>query len=122
MTTPERLRARQLQIERRERWIALFVALLCAGLVASALYARAQDQKQRECINAYISGQAETTAIRSKVVERESNATRTIISKALTAQTREEIIAARETYFSELKQIDKARADNPVNSLTSMCR
>ena len=121
VTTPERLRARQLQIERRERRIYLLVALLCAGLVASALYFRAQDQKQRDCINSYISAQAETGALRSRLVERESDATRTIISKALTAETREALVAARESYFAELRAIDEARAANPVNTLASEC-
>lgn len=107
MTTPERLRARQ----RRE---SIALAGLALALVVFTVYFRVQASEQSRCFRAYIAQQSSTSAVRSRLVEQESLATRSIISGALTAESRADIIAARDAYFTSLSRIDKARDENPV--------
>lgn len=107
MTTPERLR-------RRQRLESLGIAILAFALVAVFIYFRGQDDAQEDCFNNYFTQQAKTSKIRGTIVERESEATRRIIRKALTAQTREDIIKAREAYFRSLQRVDEAREANPI--------
>lgn len=107
MTTPERLRRRQ----RRE---SAGIAVLALGLCASVVYFNRLDGEQDRCISAFIEADNSTGAIRSKLVERESEATRGIIREALTAKSREDIILARDAYFASLARIDLLREQNPV--------
>lgn len=107
MTTPERLR-------RRQRFESLFIALLAGALVIVFIYFRGQDDAQERCFNNYFETQARVSQIRGDIVERESNATRRVIASALTAQTKGDLIKAREAYFRALKAIDHARETHPV--------
>lgn len=107
MTTPERLRRRQV----RNDW---FIAVLAILLAASVAYFRLQDDRAATCFRNYVAQQTQTSKIRSGLVEQESLATRTIISSALTAESREDIVKARAAYFTSLARIDEARDDNPI--------
>lgn len=110
MTTPERLRRRQ----RRE---SAGIAVLAAGLIAAVLYFEGQDDAQRECINSYMSANSQTSALRSKLVERESQATRRFLLNATDpekVQTREQFRKVRATYAKAIASIDEAREANPV--------
>lgn len=107
MTTPERLRRRQ----RRE---SFFIGILALALVGGFLYFRAQDAQQDECLSGFIKNQTETSAVRSGLVEDESQATRAIIIGVFTAETRPQVQQAFEDYRSALGVIDKARKENPV--------
>lgn len=107
MTTPERLRARQ----RRE---SAFIALLAIFLCVAVVYFRGQDAAQDRCLSQFVKSQNETSAIRSKLVEQESQATRNIINAAGTAKNRAELVRAFREYRVESRSIDAAREANPV--------
>lgn len=115
MTTPERLRRRQ----RRE---SAFIAILAAGLCASVIYFNDLDDDRAKCLSSFIESDNDTSAIRSKLVVRESDATREIIREALTAKSREDILRARDEYFADLATIDLLRTQNPVEKFDpSVC-
>jgi len=107
MTTPERLRRRQ----RRE---SAGIALLAVLLVAAFIYFQGQADAQKRCLTNYITANSATSQIRSELVERESKATRNLLLNGTAAQSREEFQAARQAYVRAIKQIDKARRENPV--------
>lgn len=111
LTTPERLRRRQ----RRE---SVAVAVLAFALVGSSVYFQASDNRQRDCIRAVIASQTDTQKIRSGLVEQESEATRKVISSALSAESRDAIQLAREEYARALARIDRVRRDNPVQNIS----
>lgn len=107
MTTPERLRRRQ----RRE---SMGIAVLALGLCASVIYFNELDENRAECLSSFIKNDNDTGAVRSALVEDESNATRAIIKAALTAESREALTAARDDYLETLAMIDRERKENPV--------
>lgn len=107
MTTPERLR-------RRQRLESAGLAVLALGLVASVIWTDRQDAQQGECIRSFIEADSETGAIRSQLVEDESQANREVIGQVLASTTREEIDQAEADWRAELDRIDAVRAANPV--------
>lgn len=107
MTTPERLR-------RRQRIEGTILLILGVFTILVSIYFRGQDAAQRECINSYISASSETSAIRSKLVEQESRATRRLLLKGTSAETRAEFQQARVQYVKSIKAIDQMRAANPL--------
>lgn len=107
MTTPERLR-------RRQRIESAGIAILAFALVAVFIYFRGQDDAQERCFNNYFQAQAETAQIRSRLVEQESRATRDLLLKGTAAQTKKEFLSVRERYRANLRNIDEARANNPI--------
>lgn len=106
MTTPERLRRRQI----RNDW---FIAILACALVLGWFYFRHQDQKQEECVNRFFAAQADVFAARADAAERESEATRNFLKRATAVETREEFLAAREEYVQALRGVDRQRRNNP---------
>lgn len=110
MTTPERLRRRQ----RRESAGLAFLAL---GLVVATMYFDAQDDRQRACIGAFVTNYTKTSAVRSRVLEQESDATRRVIRDALSAQSADQIAMTRREYDRAIRGIDSARERNPVSAL-----
>lgn len=110
MTTPERLRRRQI----RE---SIGIVLLAIGLVGAFLYFQGQADAQKRCLTNYISSNSETSAIRSDQVARESKATRRFLLNATDPErvkTREQFLEERGIYARTLRSIDAARAANPV--------
>lgn len=107
MTTPERLRRRQ---RRESAGLALLAILLCVSVV----YFRGQDEAQDRCLSTFVETQNETSAIRSKLVERESQATRTVITAALRADSRRDVERAFRNYRIEIRAVDRLRDENPV--------
>lgn len=103
MTTPQRLKRRQM-IEG--------TALLILGVftILVTMYFRAQDMEQRECVATQIQAIGRSFTARAGLVDDESAATRRVIREALTAQNREQLEQARDTYFLELGRIDAARS------------
>jgi multidrug resistance efflux pump len=107
VTSPERLRRRQ-RIEG-----SLLLALGIFTILVS-IYFRGQDAAQRECINTYIAANSDTSAVRSKLVERESQATRRLLLRGTSVESREEFQKVRAQYVRAIAAIDKARRENPV--------
>lgn len=107
MTTPERLRARQ---RRESAFIAILAVLLCIAVV----YFRGQDAAQDRCLSKFVENQNATSSIRSKLVERESIATRSVIAAAGAADNRREFDQAFSDYRREVRAIDRLRDENPV--------
>lgn len=107
MTTPQRLKRRQM-IEG--------TALLILGVftILMTMYFRAQDMEQRECVASQIQAIGNTLTKRGNLLEDESDATRQVIREALTAQDREALEQARDTYFLELGRIDAAREKTKI--------
>lgn len=107
MTTPERLRRRQ----RRE---SAFIAVLAFALCASVVYFDHLDENRSECLSSFIESDNDTSTVRSGLVEAESKATRKVIKAALSAESREGLLAARDEYIASLARIDMGRENNPV--------
>lgn len=117
MTTPERLR-------RRQRLESLGIAILAVALVVASLWFNGRQSEldkqqlaQQKCLSTYISVNSETSAIRSRLVERESETTRRFLLDATNVKTREDFQRVRREYAASLRKIDKARADNPIRPL-----
>lgn len=114
MTTPEALKRRQIL---ELRWLLAEGAAIFAlgiALAISTAHGRAQDDAQRRCQSAFMATTSQTAATRGRLLERESDATRKVISAALTAHTQHDLIVARRHYFASLKRIDKLRDENPI--------
>lgn len=107
MTTPERIRRRQL----RNDW---FIAFLALGLVLGWFYFDARDDARRECLSTFVEVNSETGAIRSRLVEQESQATRDLLLNGTSAKSRAEFQRTRQRYVKALQEIDRARDANPV--------
>ena len=107
MTTPERLR-------RRQRIESAMIAVLAVCLVAATLYFTARSDRQQACMRAFIDSSSDTSEVRAKLNERESEATRRVIQTALSVQTAEELVQVRSEYNREIARIAKARKANPV--------
>lgn len=107
MTTPERLRARQ----RRE---SAFIAILAIALAVVVFIYRYQEERDDRCFRAYLANQSETSKTRGEIVERESQATRDAIHGSGSVTSREEFKALLEAYDKELRAVDQARKDNPI--------
>lgn len=107
MTTPDRIRRRQ----RREAW---FIAGLAFALVLGWFYFRDRTEQTVSCIVSYAETQADTSLIRSGLVERESQATRDVIRGARRATTRREFEDVIDAYERRLHRIDRARERNPL--------
>lgn len=113
MTTPERLRRRQI----RNDW---FIAVLAVALVVVFVYFQGQADAQRRCLTNYISSNSQTSAIRSKLYERESQTTRSFLLDATDPEkvhTRQEFQRVRGIFVRRLAAIDRIRAENPVKPL-----
>lgn len=116
VTTPEKFR-------RRQRIEGTLLVLLGVFTILVSLYFRGQDAQQDKCFSRIVTAQNDVSAIRSKLNEQESHATRRIISSALTADSRRDIIKARQRYFRDLDRIDRRREANPVLQLPEdICR
>lgn len=112
MTTPERLRRRQI----RE---SIALAVLALLLAASVVWFEVQDRQQRECLFSYIETDSQTSAIRSSLVRQESEAFRRVIRDAGTATSRESFEAALDRAETSWERIDQEREENPVRRFTS---
>lgn len=110
MTTPERLK-------RRQRIEGVALILLGVVTIAWAVQSDSRDDSQDACVQSFIQDQADTQQIRSGLVEQESEATRKVISSALSAGSRAEIEEARTEYSRSLQEIDQVRRENPVAEL-----
>lgn len=107
MTTPERLRRRQI----RNDW---FIAIVALGLVLAFIYFRGRSDASDHCLKTFISVQSETSAIRAKLVERESKTTRAFLLDATAVKTREDFQKVRARYAHDLTAIDHARKAHPI--------
>lgn len=107
MTTPEKFR-------RRQRLEGAGLLVLGAFTVLVSVYFNAEDRQQQECIREVVSDIQSNYEARSHISTREFAATREIISRALTAETRAAVIEAREDYFRSIRGIDRDRKRNPV--------
>lgn len=110
VTTPERLRRRQL----RNDW---FVVGIAVALVFGWLITDRRDAKQGECIAAFVSTYTDTAAVRSQAVEDESQATRVAIRSGLSAKSRQEAAATLIAYDRALSMVDRKRKENPARTL-----
>lgn len=110
MTTPERLR-------RRQRLESFGIALLAVLLVAATLYFKGVSDAQQACLRNYISFSSHTSAVRARLLDEESAATRHVIVSGLTAGSHADIERAKQQYDDAMQQIDRARAANPVQPI-----
>ena len=107
MTTPERLRRRQL----RNDW---FVAILCVALAASVIFFNWRDGNQSDCLARAFASSSETSQVRAKLVRQESRSFRRVIKDAGKARTREDFDDAIDAAKAKWGEIDAARDRNPV--------
>lgn len=116
MTTPERLRRRQIGE-------SIGIGLLAFGLVAGFLYFRAADTNQRECVRDYIAADYANKKIRSEQVNAESQATRDVILGVFSGQitTEGQFRELGKAYIEALASIDKVRKENPLVDPAQIC-
>ena len=74
-----------------------------------SLYFQQQDADQRECTARQVETIGKIFVKRAGIAEEESQATRTIIRRALTAKDQAALEQARDDYFLSLGAIDSAR-------------
>lgn len=98
----------------RERRRDMLVAALCFALVAGWFYFRDRTQNLVECMIRYQEVQSETSQVRSGLVERESDATRNVITGARDVKSRREFNDLFDTYEERLRRIDRGRDRHPV--------
>lgn len=113
MTTPERLRRRQIRND-------LYIAVLAALLVLSVVYFRGQSEAQKRCLTNFVSTSSHTSAVRADLYDRDRQATKSFLLDATDAsqvKTRAQFLKVRETFVKSLHAIDAARAENPVQTL-----
>lgn len=107
MVTPERFRRRQ-RIEG--------VALLILGVltIILAIYFRAQDTAQRECVADKFSELARVLQIRGDLQQRDANSQARVILRVAKADDPSEVRSALDLYVSEQADIEAERARHPV--------
>lgn len=111
MTTPEHFR-------RRQRLELLLVGLLALALGGAWLYFRERTSDVVDCVVQYQEQQSETSQIRAGIVERESKATRKVITGARRVETRREFDGLFDRYERRLHRIDRARDRHPVTTFS----
>lgn len=107
VTTPERLKRRQM-IEGS--------GLLILGIITvmMSVYFRHQGDVQRTCLSEYIKANSQTSQVRAELVNRESQATRTLITSSLSVKSVADFRKVRRTYLHDIHEIDVARAEHPI--------
>lgn len=98
----------------RIRPLYLVAAGLFLALAAYSVSIGIEQGRLARCLGAYTRQNSETTAIRSGLVERESQAVRKIINDVFSASTPAEGRLAKRNYDARLRRIDALRAQNPV--------
>lgn len=121
MTTPERIKRRQLR-----EFIA--IVILSAGTIAWGVISDARDDDQDDCFREVISDLTESAKARSRAAKRHTELTdrsdqaqETLILEVFAATTREDTLTAFNKYNKMQKELDKERnevdsirADNPI--------
>jgi hypothetical protein len=107
VTTPERLRRRQIRND-------ISIAIIVIAIAGGAFYFDRSDDRQRNCLSTYVEQSAVTSKARGAAVAAESEATRDVIRSVLEAKSPPEVQAAYARYRKALERIDERRADNPV--------
>lgn len=107
MTTPERLRRRQL-IEG--------TALLLLGVftILISFYFRAEDIQQRECLADQF---GELTAVlerRGQLIDRSSRVTTRVVLEVARAKDSDDVRAALDGFIAQQARLEQARKESPV--------
>lgn len=112
MTTPAENHKRRDPIRLRE--VIVGVVLIVLSVYSIVLGIRLDHQ--RSCLENYIEANSATSAVRSDQVEKESQATRTVILALFNREitTDEAFDRLGDGYKGSLAKVDKARAENPV--------
>ena len=107
MTTPERLRRRQL-IES-----ALLIVVGIAMLLQSAYFA-GKDKSQQECLERNFIALSDALSARSDLAGRDSSSTQRVISTVAQVETNEQLREAFDVYMREQERIEQIRRENPL--------
>lgn len=107
MTTPERLRRRQL-IE------GSILIILGIVMILQAWYFHHNDIIQKACLAKQITAVTRSYTARADITERDSNAKTTVIRDVAMAKTQEDVRRALDTFLKDQTQIDRDRANHPV--------
>lgn len=107
MTTPERLRRRQL-IE------GVLLISIGFAMLWQTWYFNEQNDEQQQCFVNNFQALSEALDSRSELTAREAEAARRVNLAELTSKTEEEFIAELNWYKSEMETIQKGRKDNPL--------
>lgn len=107
MTTPERLRRRQL-IEG--------TALLVLGVftVLISIYFRAEDAQQRECLAEQFSELTIVLERRGDLIDRSSQATTGVVLAVARAKNSDQVRDALDSFIAEQARLQQARRESPV--------
>lgn len=107
MTTPERLRRRQL-IE------GLVLIVIGVVMIIQGFYFGHQDKEQRECLANNFRDLSVALNDRSSLVDRETQANRRVNLAELNSTTDAEYLAELQWYDREIDAIEKARDETPL--------
>lgn len=107
MTTPERLRRRQL-IE----GTVLIILGIC--MILQAWYFHHNDIIQKKCLADQITAVTKSYTARAKITQRDSEAKTKVIKEVAQAKTQEQVRSALNEFLTTQNQIDEDRKNHPV--------
>lgn len=107
MTTPERLRRRQLI----EGTILIILGIL---MILQAWYFHHNDIIQKKCLAAQITAVTKSYTARAVITQRDSEAKTKVIREVAMSKTGPEVRAALDEFIRTQNQIDTDRRNHPV--------
>lgn len=107
MTTPERIRRRQMRI-------GAGVLLLGLATIGEGVYFHRQDQEQKACFADKFSAFSSTMQTRGNLSTQEFRLIRHTIDNAFSATSVEEFRRVKSRYFRAGARIDRRREANPI--------
>lgn len=107
MTTPERLKRRQM-IE------GSVLILLAIFTVCQAIYFNIQANDQRDCLRQNVAALNKSYSARANLVTRDSAVKTKVITTIASAKTSEQVRKALDTFIADQHEIDMARKSHPV--------
>ena len=107
MTTPERLRRRQL-IE------GTALILLGVFTILMSFYFRAEDARQRACLTDQFHQLSETLTVRGDLVATDSRSTTRVILDVARATDQRQVRASLDRYIAQQARLELRRRQNPL--------
>lgn len=107
MTTPERLKRRQLI----EGAMLIVIGLL---MIVQSWYFNGQGREQRECLAENFAALSEALEVRSELTDRETAAARRFNTAELRVDSDEEYLAELQRYSDEIDAVRRERKENPL--------
>lgn len=100
----------------RDGVLAALLLILAAYSIVDSQLLRAEQRRQGECIESFVSDDSEISKSRSKASTLNFDAIDTIIQNIFAAETPEEGRAAKKEYDETMTKVRATRAANPIKT------